>query len=127
VTERPEHEGYRIGAMVCKRAEAGIADGAGPTRSGGQDLGVVQQPIQEGGDGGGVAEELAPVLDGAVRGDERGGPFIAPHDDLEEILGGGLWELSHGQIVDDEQGIVVGEVGLARAAELGIGHIGPRA
>jgi hypothetical protein len=51
-------------------------------------VGVVQQPIQEGA-GGGVAEELAPVLDGAVRGDERGGPFIAPHDDLQQIFGRG--------------------------------------
>ena len=101
MTERPKHEGYRIGAMGRKRAEAGVAEGAGPTRSGvgrgragfggcwgmgrpaivdpgaagtlavkpgppapgaaGQDVGVVQ-PIQEGGDGGGVAEEFTPVL-----------------------------------------------------------------
>jgi hypothetical protein len=33
---------------------------------------VVEEQVQEGGDGGGVAEELAPVLDRAVRGDERG-------------------------------------------------------
>jgi hypothetical protein len=30
-------------------------------------MGVMEQPIQEGGDRGGVAEEFAPVLDGAVR------------------------------------------------------------
>jgi hypothetical protein len=32
-------------------------------------MGVVEQAIQEGGHGRGIAEELAPVLDGAVRGD----------------------------------------------------------
>ena len=34
MTECPKHEGYRIGAMGRKRVEAGVAEGAGPTRSG---------------------------------------------------------------------------------------------
>ena len=29
-------------------------------------MGVVEEAVEESGDGGGVAEELAPVLDGAV-------------------------------------------------------------
>lgn len=40
------------------------------TRAACEDVRVVQQPIEQGGDGGGIAEELAPILDGAVRGEE---------------------------------------------------------
>ena len=89
-----------------------------------QDVGVVEQPIQEGGDGRGSAEKLAPVLDGAVRGDERRRPFIPAHDDLQEILGRGLRQFPHRQVVEDEQRDRrdVGEVGLAGAGELGVGE-----
>jgi hypothetical protein len=87
-------------------------------------VGVVEQAIQEGGDGGGVTEELAPVFDGAVRGDERRAPLVAAHDDLEEILGRGLRQFPHGEVVEDEQGDRgdVSEVGLATAIELGVGE-----
>jgi hypothetical protein len=64
---------------------------------------VVEQAIEQGGDGGGVPQELAPVFDRAVGGNECGGAFVAAHDDLEEVLGGGVGELAHPEIVDDEQ------------------------
>jgi hypothetical protein len=64
---------------------------------------MVQQAIEHGGDGRGVPKELPPVLDGAIRSEERGGPLIAAHHDLQKILGGGVRELPHAQIVDDEQ------------------------
>lgn len=50
-------------------------------------MAVVEEPVEEGGHGGGVSEELAPVVDGAVRGQEGGGALVAPHDHLEEVLG----------------------------------------
>ena len=53
-------------------------------------------------DGGSITEELAPVLDGSVRRDQRRGALVAPHDDLEEILGGRVRELPHAEVVDDE-------------------------
>jgi hypothetical protein len=37
----------------------------------------MQEPIEQRGDGGGVAEQLVPVLDRPVRGDARGGAFVA--------------------------------------------------
>ena len=89
-----------------------------------QDMGVVEQTIQEGRDGGGIAEQFAPVLDGAVRGEKRRRSFVPAHDDLEEILGGRLRQLPHREVVDDQQRDRgdVSEVGLAGAVELGVGE-----
>jgi hypothetical protein len=61
---------------------------------------VVEEPIEERGDSGGVAEQLAPVLDGAIRGDQRRG---AAHHDLQKALGRGRGESAHAEVVDDEQ------------------------
>jgi len=38
---------------------------------------VVEQAIEQRGDGGGVAEELAPVFHRTVRGDQRRGALVA--------------------------------------------------
>ncbi len=54
----------------------------------------MEQAVEHRGDGGGVAEELAPILDGPVRRDERRGPFVAPHDDLQEILASAMEPLA---------------------------------
>ena len=43
--------------------------GAPAARAAGEDVRVVEQPIEQRGHGGGIAEELAPILDGPVRGD----------------------------------------------------------
>ena len=85
----------------------------------------MEQAIEHRGDGCGVAEELAPVLDGPVRRDERRGAFVPTHDDFQEILGGRVWELAHAEIVDDEQWHAGdgGHVVLARAAELRLGEL----
>jgi hypothetical protein len=60
----------------------------------------------------------------AVRRDERRRPLIPAHDDLEEIIGRGLRQFPHRQVIDDEQGDRrdVGEVGLAGAAERSVGQ-----
>jgi len=67
-------------------------------------VGVVEEAVQERADGGDVAEQLPPVLHGAIRGQQSAHPFVPPHDQLEEILGGGGGEPAHGEIVDDEEG-----------------------
>src|SRR6266542_2105362 len=87
----------------------------------GQDVGMMEQPIEQRGDGGGVAEELAPVFHGTIRRDERGRFFVATHDDLEEILGRGVRQLAHGEIVDQEErdGGELRQVWLPRARQLG--------
>lgn len=52
--------------------------GAPAARPGLEDVGVVEQSTEERGDGRRVAEELAPVVDGSVRGQERRGTLVAP-------------------------------------------------
>jgi hypothetical protein len=73
----------------------------------GQDVRVVEETIQQRGDGGGVAEELPPVFHGTVRCDQRRGALVAAHDDLEEILGRGVREPAHAEIVNEQEGTVV--------------------
>ena len=84
----------------------------------------MEQPIEERGDGRGVAEQLAPIIDGAVRRQQRGRALVATHDQLQEILGGGVWQLPHAEVVDDQQrhGGELGEIVLAGAVERGIGE-----
>jgi len=48
-----------------------------------QDMRVVEEPVEQRGHGGGVAEELAPVLDRTIGRDQRRHGFVAAHDDLE--------------------------------------------
>ena len=69
----------------------------------------------------GVAEQFAPVVDRAVRGQHRRGPLIAPHAHLRQVPRAGVWQLSHPEVVDDEQrdGGEHREERLARAVEGG--------
>ena len=85
----------------------------------------MEQAVEQRGDGGGVAEQLSPVVDGAVRGEHRGGPLVASHDEFEQVLGGGVGQLSHAEVVDDEQGHAgqLGQVGLAGVGEGGLGEL----
>ncbi len=64
---------------------------------------MVEEPVEEGRHGGGVAEEFAPVVDGSVRGQDRGRAFVAAHDHFEQIFGGGGGQLPHAEIVDDQE------------------------
>jgi len=54
--------------------------------------------------------------------DQRGRVFVAAHDDLEEILGRGVRQLPHGEIIDEEErdGGELRQVLLPRARQLGI-------
>ncbi|MGA3350462.1 MAG: hypothetical protein ABSC33_15655 [Candidatus Sulfotelmatobacter sp.] len=38
---------------------------------------VVKKTVEHGTDGSGVAQQLPPVLDGTIRGQECAGPFVA--------------------------------------------------
>ncbi len=86
---------------------------------------MVEQAIEERGHGGGVAKQLAPVIDRAVRREQRGGPLVAPHDQFEEILGRGVRQLSHAEVIDDEQRhrTQFCEVLLARTGECGVSQL----
>ena len=84
-----------------------------------------EQAVERRGDGGGVAEQLPPVVDRPVRGEHRGGAFVAPHDELEQVLGGGVGQLAHTEVVDDEQGHAgqLDQVALAGVGERGLGEL----
>ena len=86
---------------------------------------MVEQPVEQRHDGGGIAQELAPVLRGAIRSNQGRGFFIAAHHDLQEILGRGVGQPPHPQVVNEEQGDggELRDVLLARAGELRIGEL----
>ncbi len=79
----------------------------------------MQKSIEQGRDRGRVAKDLSPVLDRSVGGQDRAGPLVAAHDDLEQILGGVGRELAHPEVVDDEQldPLKIGHVLLAALIE----------
>jgi len=51
-------------------------------------MSVVEEPIEHGGDGRGVAEQLAPVVDGTIGRDQRARLFVAAHDQLQQVFSG---------------------------------------
>ena len=63
----------------------------------------MEEAVEHGGDRSAVTKKFSPVLHRTVRSQKGAGPLIAPHDDLEEVFGGGGWELAHTEIIDDEQ------------------------
>jgi hypothetical protein len=69
----------------------------------GDDLGVMQEPVQDRRGRRNIADQLAPVLQGAVRGHHGGADLVPPHDDLEQVFAGPLGQLLHPKIIDDEQ------------------------
>ena len=79
---------------------------------------MVEEAVEHGADGGRIAEQLAPVFHGAVRGHQRAGPFVAPHNNLQEFFGGGQGQLAHAEVIDDEQRH--GDQGLREAFALAV-------
>ena len=48
--------------------------------------GMVEQPVEERGGDDGIAEDLAPFGEAAVRGEDHGALFVAGVDELEEEI-----------------------------------------
>lgn len=65
---------------------------------------MVQEAVEHGADGGGVSQQLAPILDGTIGGDQGTGPLVAAEDNFQEFFGRGEGQLAHPKIIDDEQG-----------------------
>src|SRR5262249_22964154 len=63
----------------------------------------MQQSVEHGADGGYIAEQFAPVLDGTVGSEQSTETLIATHDDFQEVLGGGVRQLAHAEVVNDEE------------------------
>ena len=84
----------------------------------------MQHAVEECGHRGGVAEQLAPVLDRPIRREYRGGALVPPHDQLEEILRRGVRQFAHTQIIDDQErhGREIREVFFARPGERRVGE-----
>ena len=53
----------------------------------GEDLGVVDQAIDQGDDAGGVWKDLAPFGEGPVGGDDRAVVLVTAADELEQQIG----------------------------------------
>jgi hypothetical protein len=80
---------------------ASAADfGAPAARTTSEHMAMMQQAVEHGADRGAITEQLAPVLDGPIRGNERAGALVAAHDDLQQFFGGGDWQLAHAQVID---------------------------
>jgi hypothetical protein len=80
----------------------------------------MDQAVQDGIGEGGISDDIVPVLEGELAGEEGGFSFGAVFNDLQEIAALGLVEGSQTIIIDGQ------EVGLEEAVhELGIGAIGP--
>src|SRR5215211_3353547 len=58
----------------------------------GVDVGVVDDAVDHGGGDGLVAEDVSPAGEGQVAGEDQRGVFVAAGDELEEQVGGVLFE-----------------------------------
>jgi len=57
-------------------------------------MAVMQQAVEHGTDGGDIAKQFAPVLDGTIGSEQRAETLVAAHDDFQQILGGGVREFA---------------------------------
>ena len=81
----------------------------------GDDVGVVDEPVDHGGGDDFVAEYLAPAAEGLVGGDDETGALVAGGDELEEQVRCLGFEGDVADLVDDEQRVAA-EPGRARLA-----------
>ena len=86
---------------------------------------VMEETIQHCRHGGRVAQQIAPVFDGTIRGQKSARAFVSPHHDLEQFLCRRWRELAHAQIVDNEQwhGRQEFHMLFARPVDRGVGDI----
>src|SRR2546425_5785052 len=66
---------------------------------------VVDESVDQGGGDHGVAEDLAPLLEAAVAGDDDRAALVAAGDQGEEEGGGPALQGEGGELVDDQEGV----------------------
>jgi hypothetical protein len=90
----------------------------------GDDVGVVDEPVDHGGGNDVVAEHLAPPAEGLVAGDDETGSFVAAGDELEEQVGRFGLEGDVADFIDDQQWVTAqpGELGLEPSVVVGLGE-----
>jgi hypothetical protein len=62
---------------------------------------VMQQAIEHGTGGGHIAEQFAPMFHRAIRSQQRAKSLVAAHHNFQQILGGGVWQLAHAEVVEN--------------------------
>ena len=84
------------------------------------DVGVVQEPVEQADRGGVFGQEPAPGLEGPVGGDSQGAAFVAGGDEPEQQLSAGVIERGESDLVADDQ--VVAEQGVDDPADAVVGQ-----
>ena len=79
----------------------------------GDDVGVVDDAVDHGGGDDLVAEDAGPGAERQVAGEDEGGVLVAGGNELEEQVGGVLFEREVADLVDDDEPVA------AQAGELG--------
>ena len=134
-------------AGKCPRSLAGIDVSSGAVTSlvsgvahserlavGDDDTGVMQEPVQDAGGGGVLAQKPAPLLEGPMGGYGQGAAFVGGGNKPEQQLGAGVIEWGEPDLVDDhqvgaEQGVddlaggVVGQAAVEGVDEIGGGEV----
>jgi hypothetical protein len=59
---------------------------------------MVEPPVEHGAGRSGIPQQFSPVLHGRL---EVNSALVAPHDDFQQMFGGGEGQLAHSKIVDD--------------------------
>jgi hypothetical protein len=80
------------------------------------DVGVVQQHIQEADNGGVLGQEPAPI-ERLVGGDAQGAAFVGDSTDTEQQLGSGIVDSGAADFVDDDQ-VLADRVSIMHQTEL---------
>ena len=87
------------------------------------DVAVVCEAVEQRGRHLGVAEHAGPFTEGEVRGDDDGGAFVEPADEVEQELSAGLGEGQITKFIEDDEvhaGQMIGEPSLVPISGLGL-------
>ena len=82
---------------------------------------MVEEAVEDSAGDSRIPEDLAPILRGAVGGEDDGAPLVAAGERREEVLGGGGRQAAHARVFDSQ------EVHLPEAADelpAGAGSLG---
>ena len=109
----------RFGARgrESERSDAGVDLGGGGRVSGqgarlvtshrgtfkGDPVGVVNETVEDGVAEGGIADDVMPVLDGELTGDEGRASSVAVFEDIEKVTALGVVERGHPEVVEHEE------------------------
>ena len=93
-----------LGSGGWQRVDAAVLESVGAAFEG-EDVGVVDDPVDHRGGDDLVAEHVAPAGEGQVAGEDERGVFVADADELEEQVRGVLLEGDVADLVDDDEAV----------------------